>query len=77
MFTDARLDEISRRLDGIVQDKPKEGIFRARRDMFTDAELFELELKHIWEGNWIYLAHESQIPNINRRSPPISAASRS
>jgi benzoate/toluate 1,2-dioxygenase subunit alpha len=65
MFTDAGLDEISRRLDGIVQDRPEEGIFRARRDMFTDAELFELEMKHIWEGNWIYLAHESQIPNIN------------
>ena len=40
MFTDAGLDEISRRLDGIVQDKPEEGVFRARRDMFTDAELF-------------------------------------
>ena len=65
MFTDAGLDEITRRLDGIVQDKPEEGIFRARRDMFTDPELFELEMKHIWEGNWIYLAHESQIPNVN------------
>ena len=27
--------------------------------------LFELEMKHIFEGNWIYLAHESQIPNNN------------
>lgn len=65
MFTEAGLEEISRRLDGIVQDKPEEGILRARRDMFTDPELFELEMKHIWEGNWIYLAHESQIPNVN------------
>ena len=65
MFTEAGLEEISRRLDGIVQDKPEEGVFRARRDMFTDPELFELEMKHIWEGNWIYLAHESQIPNVN------------
>ena len=31
--------------------------------MFTDEELFELEMKHIYEGNWIYMAHESQIPN--------------
>jgi benzoate/toluate 1,2-dioxygenase subunit alpha len=45
---------LSRRLDGIVQDEPENGIFRARRDMFTDEELFELEMKHIWEGNWIY-----------------------
>ena len=22
-------------------------------------------MKHIFEGNWIYLAHESQIPNAN------------
>ncbi|MCU0906508.1 MAG: benzoate 1,2-dioxygenase large subunit, partial [Rhodobacteraceae bacterium] len=63
MFTQASLDAIEGRLDGIVQDDPENGIFRARRDMFTDAELFELEMKHIFEGNWIYMAHESQIPN--------------
>ncbi|MGO4917222.1 benzoate 1,2-dioxygenase large subunit [Pseudogemmobacter sp. W21_MBD1_M6] len=65
MFTLTALDELDRRLDGMVQDDPENGIFRARRDMFTDEELFELEMKHIFEGNWIYLAHESQIPNNN------------
>ncbi len=65
MFDHAMLDELSRRLDGIVEEKPDEGVYRARRDMFTDPELFELEMKHIFEGNWIYLAHESQIPNPN------------
>jgi benzoate/toluate 1,2-dioxygenase alpha subunit len=65
MFTPETLDELEQRLDGIVQDDPENGIFRARRDMFTDEELFELEMKHIFEGNWIYLAHESQIPNPN------------
>ncbi|MGE0283011.1 MAG: benzoate 1,2-dioxygenase large subunit [Rhizobiaceae bacterium] len=65
MFTPEALDELDRRLDGIVQDDPENGIFRARRDMFTDQELFDLEMKHIFEGNWIYLAHESQIPNNN------------
>jgi benzoate/toluate 1,2-dioxygenase alpha subunit len=63
MFTQSNLDEIEGRLEGIVQDDPENGIFRARRDMFTDEELFELEMKHIFEGNWIYMAHESQIPN--------------
>lgn len=62
MFTQSNLDELEGRLDGIVQDDPANGIFRARRDMFTDEELFELEMKHIFEGNWIYMAHESQIP---------------
>lgn len=33
-----------------------------RRGMFTDEELFGLEMKHIYEGNWIYVARESQIP---------------
>lgn len=65
MFTPEALDEIDARLEGMVQDDPENGIFRARRDMFTDEELFELEMKHIFEGNWIYLAHESQIPNPN------------
>ncbi|WP_415922847.1 benzoate 1,2-dioxygenase large subunit [Tateyamaria sp. SN6-1] len=62
MFTQSNLDELESRLDGIVQDEPEKGIFRARRDMFTDEELFELEMKHIFEGNWMYMAHESQIP---------------
>lgn len=63
MFDHSRLDGIASRIEGIVQDDPENGIFRARRDMFTDEELFELEMKHIFEGNWIYMAHESQIPN--------------
>ncbi|ALI56533.1 benzoate 1,2-dioxygenase large subunit [Celeribacter marinus] len=63
MFTQSNLNELESRLDGMVQDDPEKGIFRARRDMFTDEELFELEMKHIFEGNWIYMAHESQIPN--------------
>jgi benzoate/toluate 1,2-dioxygenase alpha subunit len=48
----------------IVEDK-ENGLYRAKRDIFTDPELFELEMKYIFEGNWIYLAHESQIPNKN------------
>lgn len=62
MFTQSNLDALEGRLDGIVQDDPENGVFRARRDMFTDEELFELEMKHVFEGNWIYMAHESQIP---------------
>ncbi|NRO99377.1 Rieske 2Fe-2S domain-containing protein [Paraburkholderia sp. NMBU_R16] len=56
-------------LDGLlaaaVQDDKQAGIFRCRRDIFTHAGLFELEMKHIFENNWVYLAHESQIPNSN------------
>ena len=60
------LREIESRLPSFMEDDPQTGRFRVARDIFTDPELFELEMKHIFEGNWIYLAHESQIPNNER-----------
>jgi benzoate/toluate 1,2-dioxygenase alpha subunit len=56
-----------------VQDNPQvhsfgnyiidaEGMFTVDRAVFSDPALFELEMKYIFEGNWIYLAHESQVP---------------
>ena len=32
------------------------------RNIYTDPELFELELKHLFEGGWVFAAHESQMP---------------
>ena len=52
-------------LDSLVEKDEAKGLFRCKREMFTNEELFELEMEHIFEGNWIYLAHESQIPNVN------------
>ncbi len=54
-----------RNIDGLLVDDKETGQHRVHRSAFTDPELFELEMKHIFEGNWIYLAHESQIPNLN------------
>lgn len=53
------------RLETAVVEDPAKGVFRCRRDVFTDPDLFELEIKHIFEGNWVFLAHESQIPEPN------------
>lgn len=53
------------RIETAVVDDPDNGIFRCRRAIFTDQDLFELEMKHIFEGNWVYLAHESQVANAN------------
>lgn len=39
-----------------------EGMFTVDRAVFTDPGLFELEMQYIFEGTWIYLAHESQLP---------------
>lgn len=50
--------------DYLVEDK-EQGDYRLHRSAFTDEALFALEMKHIFEGNWIYLAHESQVPGNN------------
>ncbi|MER6910370.1 benzoate 1,2-dioxygenase large subunit [Streptomyces sp. NPDC000594] len=49
-------------LEDALEEDPESGVYRVRRSVFTDEELFELEMKHIFEGNWVYLAHDSQIP---------------
>ncbi|MFM0398635.1 Rieske 2Fe-2S domain-containing protein [Paraburkholderia aspalathi] len=58
----SQLDEL---LHTAVQDDKQNGVFRCRRDIFTNADLFELEMKHIFESNWVYLAHESQVADNN------------
>ncbi len=60
-----RHGHIEQLLDSALQHDRDAGVFRCRRDIFTDPALFELEMKHIFEGNWVYLAHESQIPEVN------------
>ena len=58
-------DMVQNTLAAVLEDNAKRGTYRVAREIFTDPEIFELEMKHIFEGNWIYLAHESQIPNKN------------
>ncbi|GAB3065177.1 Rieske 2Fe-2S domain-containing protein [Stenotrophomonas tumulicola] len=60
-----RTSDIDDLLANALQDDPEAGIFRCRRDIFTNEDLFELEMRHIFESNWVYLAHESQVPNNN------------
>lgn len=59
------MTDLRTRLQTAVEDDPATGTFRCRRDVFTDPGLFDLEMKHIFEANWVYLAHESQIPDAN------------
>jgi benzoate/toluate 1,2-dioxygenase alpha subunit len=58
----ARVNQPVRDLHAYIMDHPEEGMFTIDRALFTDPELFELEMKYIFEGTWIYLAHESQLP---------------
>jgi benzoate/toluate 1,2-dioxygenase alpha subunit len=59
------LDAVQTTIETAFEENPREGHYRVARNVFTDPELFELEMKYIFEGNWIYLAHETQIPNKN------------
>ncbi len=45
-----------------VDERPDEGLYRLDRRIFTDPEIFELEMKQVFEKTWLYLCHESQIP---------------
>ena len=58
------LDNVSNFLDDALVEDEENGVHRVKRSVFTDEQIFELEMTHIFEGNWIYLAHESQIPNV-------------
>ena len=57
------LDRIRTTLAEALVEDPESGVYRANRSIFTDPDLFELETKHLFEGNWLYLAHESQVPD--------------
>ncbi|EEG06910.1 anthranilate 1,2-dioxygenase large subunit [Pseudogulbenkiania ferrooxidans] len=50
-------------IGGCLDFRPAEGVYRMAREMFTEPELFELEMEFIFEKNWIYACHESEIPN--------------
>ena len=36
---------------------------RVHRSIYTDPAIFEMEMTHVFGAVWVYLAHESQIPN--------------
>jgi benzoate/toluate 1,2-dioxygenase alpha subunit len=52
-------------VESLLEHNVAEGLYRHNRESFTNPELFELEMKYIFENNWVYLAHESQITEVN------------
>lgn len=44
-----------------VDDRPKDGVFRVHKDVYIDPDLFELEMRHIFERTWSFVGHESQL----------------
>ena len=35
---------------------------RVHRDVYTDPEIFQLEMERLWSRTWIYVGHASQVP---------------
>src|SRR5260221_5186821 len=36
---------------------------RVHRDVYTDPEVFQLEMERLWSRTWVYAGHVSQIPD--------------
>jgi len=36
---------------------------RVHRDVYTDPEVFQLEMERLWSRTWIYVGHASQVPS--------------
>ena len=52
-------------IDRLVVDLADQGDFRVHRDVFRDPAVFELEMKYIFERNWVFVGLDSQAPNPN------------
>ena len=45
-----------------VEHQPELGTARIKRQALISPEIFDMEMRYIFEANWIYLCHDSQIP---------------
>jgi anthranilate 1,2-dioxygenase (deaminating, decarboxylating) large subunit len=52
-------------VEDCIDFRPQQGVYRIARDMFSEPDLFELEMELIFEKVWIYACHESEIANNN------------
>ena len=50
-------------IDALIDDRPEDGVFRVHADIFRREDIFALEMKHLFEGGWVFVGLECQIPN--------------
>ena len=53
---------VTRDFTTMVDDRVGEGVFRVERSVYTDPVVFDAEMRRIYEKGWVYLCHESQVP---------------
>jgi len=46
--------------DALIDDRPEDGVFRVHADIFRRQDIFELEMKHLFEGGWVFVGLECQ-----------------
>jgi benzoate/toluate 1,2-dioxygenase alpha subunit len=46
----------------LVDDRPDDLVFRVDRAVYTDQAVFNAEMEFIFERGWVFLCHESQVP---------------
>ncbi len=73
----ATSEALIQRLQVSVQHDPATGHYRCRRDIFTDPELFEAEMRHIGKATGSISPTRARSRTPTTTSPAISAASRS
>ena len=57
MVSMARYRDDPRALERLIEQD------RVHRDVYTDPEVFHLEMERLWSRTWIYVGHASQVPN--------------
>ncbi|MEK9679365.1 MAG: Rieske 2Fe-2S domain-containing protein, partial [Rhodospirillaceae bacterium] len=50
-------------IDALIIDDPANHVFKVHADVYRSEEIFELEMKYIFEGNWMFVGLEAQVPN--------------
>lgn len=53
-----------RSFEGLVQDDRAAGLFRVHRSAMTSPEVFAAERRKVFDRNWLYMGHESEIPRV-------------
>ncbi|MEO6470270.1 MAG: aromatic ring-hydroxylating dioxygenase subunit alpha, partial [Aeromicrobium sp.] len=47
----------------LVREDSAQGRFRVNRDAMTSSEIFDEERKKVFDHSWLYVGHESEVPN--------------
>ena len=45
-----------------IDDRADDGVFRIDRAVYLDRDIFHREIETFFEGGWVFLCHESQVP---------------